>query len=212
MRICKAPTKPAEFSRQMSQILDNHGITKFVLIGHSYGTVLSTHLLHCPFLGPRIDSLVLIDPITFLLHLPSVAYNFTCRRPVTANQVQLDYFASKDPGIAHTICRHFFWTQNIMWKEELRGKRCAIALSGQDLLVDSTEVWEYLTGKEMRDADEEVVVFRKERAGEGEEELTVMWYGRCDHAQIFETERRRNRLVRIVGEFTSGRREAMLRA
>jgi pimeloyl-ACP methyl ester carboxylesterase len=209
MRICGAPTRPAEFAGQMIHILEYHGFEKFVLVAHSYGTVLSTHLLHCPDISPRIDSMVLIDPVTFLLHLPSVAYNFTCRPPVTANQVQLDYFASKDPGISHTICRHFFWRQNIMWKEELRGRKCAVALAGRDLLVDSREVWEYLTGEEMTRADE-VVVFRKfSEEEEDGDELTIVWHGRYDHAQVFERRGRREMLVRTVAEFANTPSERM---
>ncbi|KAA8899174.1 hypothetical protein FN846DRAFT_782440 [Sphaerosporella brunnea] len=196
MRICRDPMRASEFSSQMLQILNHHNITKFVLAGHSYGTVISTHLLHCPIIGPRIDSLVLIDPITFLLHLPNVAYNFTCRVPRSANQVQLDYFAAKDPAISHTICRHFFWRENILWKEELRGRKCAVVLSGRDLLVDSESVWEYLTEGQAQEMD----VFSREDAAK-REELTVLWYGDLDHAQVFERRKRRERLVVTVARF-----------
>ena len=41
-----------------------------------YGSVVSTHLLHAPAVSNKIKSIVLIDPVTFLLHLPDVAYNF----------------------------------------------------------------------------------------------------------------------------------------
>ncbi|KAI0244982.1 hypothetical protein BJV78DRAFT_1287169 [Lactifluus subvellereus] len=36
---------------------------------------------------------LLIDPIPFLLHYPTVAYNFVYRQPRRANEWQLWYFA-----------------------------------------------------------------------------------------------------------------------
>jgi hypothetical protein len=200
----------------MLEILNFHGIGQFVLAAHSsvtliflslnlstnpmvrYGTILATHLLHCPQVSTKIHSLVLIDPIAFLLHLPNVAYNFTSRPPRLANEHQLEYFASTDPGISHTICRHFFWTQNILWKEELKGKKCAVALGRRDLLVNTERIWEYLTGEEAAgDAD---------RVWGAGEELAVLWYAECDHAQVFDTRERRRRLVGAVREFSGGRR------
>ncbi|KAF8254082.1 hypothetical protein K440DRAFT_592879 [Wilcoxina mikolae CBS 423.85] len=199
-RICGDPTTPAEFSKQILEILNFHGIGQFVLVAHSYGTILATHLLHCPQSSAQINSLVLIDPVVFLLHLPNVAYNFTSRPPRLANERLLEYFASRDPGISHTICRHFFWTQNILWKEELKGKKCAVALGRRDLLVNTEKVWVYLTGEEMRAGVE-----TEDRVWGAGEELKVFWYAKCDHAQIFDTMERRRRLVGAVREFSGGR-------
>lgn len=54
--------------------------TKLVLaipdISRSYGSVISTHILHTPEVARKIGPVVLVDPVTFLLHLPDVAYNF----------------------------------------------------------------------------------------------------------------------------------------
>jgi len=41
-----------------------------------YGSVVTTHLLHTPAVANKIGPVILIDPVTFLLHLPDVAYNF----------------------------------------------------------------------------------------------------------------------------------------
>jgi hypothetical protein len=94
--------------------------------------------------------MVLIDPITFLLHHPDVAHNFTARKPVRANEHQLTYFARMDTGVAHTLGRRFFWTENIIWVEELglgapNGVRgVTIVMGGQDLIVNTRNVSEYL--------------------------------------------------------------------
>ncbi|KAI1383913.1 Alpha/Beta hydrolase protein [Hypoxylon trugodes] len=120
-RLTEAPLGRPEFLEQIATVLNAHGWDKFVLVSHSYGTALATHMLRSEKLFDRISSVVLVDPVTILLHLPDVAYNFTRRRPRWANEWQLWYFASMDPGVAHCLGRHFFWKDNIVWKEELLG-------------------------------------------------------------------------------------------
>ncbi|KAK3376918.1 hypothetical protein B0T24DRAFT_620085 [Lasiosphaeria ovina] len=120
-RLTSRPLTQHEFVRDMSRILAQQGPewASFVLVSHSYGSVLTTHMLRSPDLGPRVRAAVLVDPVTLLLHLPDVAYNFTRRAPRTANEWQLWYFASMDLGVAETLARHFFWRENIIWREEL---------------------------------------------------------------------------------------------
>ncbi|KAI2630203.1 hypothetical protein GGS26DRAFT_591497 [Hypomontagnella submonticulosa] len=167
-RLTEAPLSRPEFLRQIATILDAHGWDRFVLASHSYGTVLATHMLRSENLADRIASVVLIDPVTILLHLPDIAYNFTRRRPRDANEWQLWYFASMDPGVAHCLGRHFFWKDNIVWKEELVGvakgesaemvggdnqrvratvrspRKVAVCLAERDLIVDTGTVARYL--------------------------------------------------------------------
>ncbi|KAK8000529.1 hypothetical protein PG990_013129 [Apiospora arundinis] len=166
-RLTEAPLGKLDFLDEMERVLAAHPdwSDQFVLITHSYGSALATHMLHSPEFGARINSVVLIDPVTILLHMPDVAYNFTRRRPRGANEWQLWYFASTDPGTAHALGRHFHWKQNIIWKEELvtknglqingavpRGGRSqrnvAVCLAGRDLIVDTLSVAQYLSGNE----------------------------------------------------------------
>ncbi|KAJ6257760.1 hypothetical protein Dda_7549 [Drechslerella dactyloides] len=144
---------------------DGHG---FVLAANSYGTVVTTHLLHTPHVARYVSTVVLIDPVTLLLHLPAVAYNFLRRKPRRANEHMLHYYASTDPGVAHTLCRRFFWAENVLWLEDLftvpaappsstrnsnsyndsmtAGARQAVVYLGErDLIVDTWSVWQYLT-------------------------------------------------------------------
>jgi len=132
---------------EIDQILLKHfgPDQKFVLSSHSYGTVISTHLLKTPSIAKRIGPVVLIDPVSILLHLPDVAYNFTRRKPKHANEHQLYYFASMDMGVSHTLSRHFFWNENVLWKKDLEGRRTTVSLSGRDLIVDTEAVGRYLS-------------------------------------------------------------------
>ena len=192
MRITSPPLSRHVFCSEVQRILSQQHIINFVLVGHSYGTALSTHILHDPLLRPRISSLLLVDPIPFLLHLPTVAYNFIYREPKTANEWQLWYFASRDMGIAHALARHFFWTEIILWKEELDGLRSAVVLAGQDSVLDAKEVWRYLTGKaQPTEVTDEWT----------ENEMTVLWYQGLDHSQVFLTKERREPMVKLLQRF-----------
>ncbi|KAF5013460.1 hypothetical protein FDECE_536 [Fusarium decemcellulare] len=187
-RLTSAIPDKAEFLSQMTTILDHHCWQNVALVSHSYGSVLTTHMLHTPSFQNRIRSVVLIDPVTIMLHLPNVAYNFTRRKPKMANEWQLWYFASTDPGVALCLGRHFFWRENILWKEELltsQGdggikRNVAVTLSGRDLIVDIAAVAEYLEG----DAEEHKV--------------EVAMFPKLDHAQVFDDTPSRESVVKMV--------------
>ena len=99
------------------------------------------------------------------------------------------YFASRDPDVSRTLSRHFFWAENILWKEDIRDKVMAVALSGQDQLVDAEAVRKYLTGE-----DEEKAYWR---GGQ----LEVLCYPELDHAMIFHTRKRWGRLMPVLDRF-----------
>ena len=94
-RLTKAIPTRGEFLQQITQILDFHGYDRFIMASHSYGSVLSTHILTHQSLASRVSATLLIDPVTVLLHIPDVAYNFTVRQPKYANEWLMWYFASK---------------------------------------------------------------------------------------------------------------------
>lgn len=204
----------ANFLRDIGIILDHHsGWDKFAMASHSYGSVLSTHVLLSSTLGPRVPSVVLVDPVTVMLHMPGVAYNFTRRRPEQANEWQLWYFASTDPGVAHCLGRHFFWRENIIWKEELLScggkdavaRKAVVFLAGKDLIVDAAAVAKYL-GEEVAATFEngEVGAIRdnNNRGRAGRVEVIVS--PNLDHAQIFDSTTDHRRLVDTIGRQCRG--------
>ncbi|KAF1969972.1 hypothetical protein BU23DRAFT_571041 [Bimuria novae-zelandiae CBS 107.79] len=170
-----------EVCRQINLILERHGFDKVVLGSHSYGSVITTHLLQNPTTASKIGPMLFVDPVTFLLHLPDVAYNFTARKPRRANEHQLHYFASTDMMVAHSLGRNFFWPQNILWKDELRGRDVTVSLGARDLIVDTETVGKYLAGVDLKSEDGSWK--EKELTGHG---LETLWWATCDHAQVFE--------------------------
>lgn len=212
-----------EFIRQITTILDAHGYDEFVLVSHSYGSVFSSYMLTHEALVSRISATVLLDPVTILLHMPDVAFNFTVRAPRTANEWQLWYFASQDPQVAHTLGRHFFWYENCLWRSRIEellrgGMRMTVSLASRDLIVDTKAVARYLTDNAVPDpvletegghdhmeleADGQATSSEpwKERPWTGRG-LDILWCEDLDHAQVFDDPVARARLVRVVRKYT----------
>ncbi|KAH7127199.1 hypothetical protein B0J11DRAFT_433640 [Dendryphion nanum] len=188
--------------RQVLRILEEHGWDKVVLASHSYGSAITTHLLQNEETRRRIGPILLVDPVTFLLHLPDVAYNFTARSPKGANEQQLYYFACTDMMVAHSLARHFFWAQNILWKDDLRGHDVTISLGGRDLIVDTETVGKYLAGVDLRSEDSSWK--GREWTGNG---LETLWWNTCDHAQVFERPEGRKRLGDVVRKYAEKKEE-----
>jgi pimeloyl-ACP methyl ester carboxylesterase len=192
-----------EICRQVNMILERHGFDRVVLASHSYGSVISTHLLQNPTTAAKIGPILLIDPVTFLLHLPDVAYNFTVRQPKGANEHQLYYFASQDMMVAQTLGRHFFWVHNILWKEDLSGRDVTVSLGGRDLIIDTETVGKYLNGADLKGEDQRWK--DSEWRGRG---LETIWWRTMDHAQVFERRDSRSKLVQVLREYVKRKAEA----
>lgn len=203
-----------DFLRHLKAILREHNIDRFVLVGHSYGTALATHLLKDPELSPKIDGVVLVDPVSLLLHLPNVAYNFTRRKPTTANEWQLWYLASMDPGIALVLGRHLFWRENIIWKDELvtngqQRRNAAVCLSSRDLIVDTHTVARYLIHADGLtevakqgdvDNDEKLAEVLREGGTVTHSGLDLLWFN-MDHAQVFDRRVDYFRIIAVIQRF-----------
>lgn len=228
------PTR-AESLKEITQVLDYHGFRKFVLVGHSFGSVLSTQILNHPPLASRVASTLLIDPVTILLHMPDVAYNFTARKPMSANEWQLFYFASRDPMVAHTLGRHFFWSENLLWRERIieliqGGMRMTVSLARRDLIIDTAAVGAYLMEGEIPDPvlvkdhdhsdghhmELEALDAKKSKGAERQEDwrrrrwtgkngLEVIWWDELDHAQVVGVDTTCGKLVDVIVEYVRGK-------
>ena len=147
-RITHQALSKEEICDEIQTIVEHHGFSKYVLTAHSYGTAVATYMLKSERTSNNIGSVVLIDPITILLHLPDVAYNFTRRQPTKANEHQLYYFASMDMGVSHTLARSFFWSDVILWKNDFGDRRVTCSLAQRDLIVNTEAVGRYLASSD----------------------------------------------------------------
>lgn len=198
--------------REILQIMQYHRWSRFVLVSHSYGSVIAAHLLKSDLFATLIGPIIFIDPVAFLLHLPDVAYNFTARQPARANEYLLWYFGSKDIGVAHMLARRFFWTDNIIWKEDLgikgeknqeKGRNVTVVLSGKDAIVDAETVAQYLVGplSAVSAVEQEAAQAWKSRPWIGYG-LELLWYEQLDHGQVFSFENTRRPIIRAISVYS----------
>ncbi len=198
-RITGAAAGKDQMCNEIYDIFKRHGWAKAVVVSHSYGSVVSSHLLHNKKTSDLVGPLVLIDPVSILLHLPDVAYNFTCRKPKEANELQLYYFASMDLGVAHTLGRRFFWSENALWKRDINGHRVTVTMAGKDLIVNTEAVGRYLAKDNVQGKFEGDGWKHQEWKGSG---LDVIWFANLDHAQVFDSWHDREVLARVVRKYS----------
>ncbi|EFX01894.1 alpha beta hydrolase fold family [Grosmannia clavigera kw1407] len=202
MRVTREMLPREEMLAEILAILDHHGWDRFAVMGHSYGTILATHLLQHLESGGRVGPLLLVDPVTFSMQWGDIPYNFIYRQPHKASEWQLHYFASTDMGAAHSITRRFDWTVNVLWREELKGRTVTVVLAGRDIILDTRALQSYLA------ADEELsphVFDAKDLPASGRrdarEGLDIVWYDDLNHAEVFESAAAWRPLVPILHSY-----------
>ncbi|KAF5621973.1 ribose-phosphate pyrophosphokinase [Fusarium sp. NRRL 52700] len=198
-RITGSAMLKEEMCEEIHRILSSHGWGNCVLVSHSYGSVVAAQLLRNPKTSISIGPVMFIDPVSFLLHLPDVAYNFICRRPSETKEHLLSYFGSKDIGIAHTLFRRFFWADNLLWKEDLQDRPTSVALASRDSIIDTKSIQAYLVGSKdwAQNPDKDT----GESLSNGK--LDVIWFEGLDHGQALDHKTTRLRLVEAVRAFSN---------
>lgn len=147
-RLCPPMASAQELADGVLRILYQHGTLydDFVLVAHDYGTLLTSALLRNAELNRRIDSVVLADPLAFLLHLPSVAYSLTRRPPRTASEWAACWGLSRDPMVAHTLARRLGadWRDMSLSREQLMDRRTTVILGAEDGVLHTKAVASYV--------------------------------------------------------------------
>jgi pimeloyl-ACP methyl ester carboxylesterase len=106
------------------------------LVGHSFGSVPLTWLLHSHF-QPRIASMLLIDPVTILLSEPDVMTNFLYNVDVS----KIRMLASSELGIQVYLRRHFAWYNAELWLQDVPSHiAVGVALSEHDEILNAPKV------------------------------------------------------------------------
>lgn len=150
MKFTQRLPRKQEYVDAVAALLHSNGHAEALFLGHSLGTVIASWIIH---LQPKLcRRVILIDPVCFLLHLPDVAFNFLHRPPTNANHWLYWFFVSNEPGIAWFLGRGFYWSENILWTDQLPSSRdgtdevkTTVFLSEDDMIVDIPSVWSYLT-------------------------------------------------------------------
>jgi pimeloyl-ACP methyl ester carboxylesterase len=204
IRITKGILSKPETLAEILKILDHHGWDKFSVMGHSYGTIITTHILqHLGDTG-RLGPMLLVDPVTISIHWGGVPYNFLYRKPRKASEWQLHCFASTDMCVPHSITRRFDWLENVLWKSQMIGRTMTVALASRDIIIDTNALQEYLVGdaklKSQLANSRDVLDKQWKPTQEG---LDVIWYGELNHAEMFDSAEARRPLVKILHTYCS---------
>lgn len=91
--------------------------------------------------------------------------------------------------MAHTLSRTFFWSENILWKEDLFVHHATIFLSGKDSIINASRVRRYLEDVEEAGEFDKGKPCLCERGS-----LEVIWCANLDHGQVFDLSDWRKRL------------------
>ncbi|KAG8941755.1 hypothetical protein FRC00_012215 [Tulasnella sp. 408] len=127
---------------------DEEGVT---MVSHSKGSLIHTWMLKA--YPELIKRSCFVDPgmtsgVCFCLWEGDLAWNFVYRKPTNAIQLIMKYFAATEPGIALAVQRHWDWTANALWFEEIPRPRdpyyAAYFLGGKDAVIDGWRVRRYL--------------------------------------------------------------------
>jgi hypothetical protein len=184
---------------------------------HSYGSVIAAQLLRNPKTAPLIGPLIFVDPVTFSFHAPYIAWNFLRRKPTSASEIELHYFASTDADVNHALTRSFVWPEVTLWRDEVEDRaagekgtayRCTVAIAGKDIITNTQMLGTYLTRKEdaaakwydmHNDADDNEW---KDRPWTGQESLEVIWFPTLNHAEVFDDWQDRKKLMKVVKRYS----------
>ena len=129
----------------------------------------------------------------------------TRREPSEANERMLYYFASQDMMISHTLARHFFWSEYILWKEDIADLPLTVTLSGKDLIVPKEAVWRYLTGSTVHETSTHAETDLDQRTKQFERgQMTVLWFEDFDHAGLFASKGACRGVARLTAEYCQG--------
>lgn len=222
-----------------------------VLVGHSYGTIIAAHLLRAathpqspmPFhdasdsaddldrkveplaLAKKIDSVLLVDPIPLLLHLPDVTYNFLYRKPKEANEWLLWFFSSRDADVSRLLGRYLWWQECILWREDLLAESLPklpspesehpngkITQQEEEVPIAHTrpdKIAVFLSGKDQIVHSSAVWKYltREEETSDRwvseDGQLEVLYAPEMDHAAVFDSKVQRKVLLEVLERFVA---------
>ncbi|KIP10713.1 hypothetical protein PHLGIDRAFT_65260 [Phlebiopsis gigantea 11061_1 CR5-6] len=128
---------------------DANGVT---VVSHSNGSFLHAWLLKAH--PEMVSRSCFVDPVTFCSWEGDLCYNFIYRRCTTGLELVMKYFVGMELGVANFLQRHFDWSANALWYEQIPNardpSRTMFFLGGRDAIVDASRVKRYLTSHGIR--------------------------------------------------------------
>ncbi|KAF8195811.1 hypothetical protein K438DRAFT_1826557 [Mycena galopus ATCC 62051] len=122
------------------------------MVSHSNGSYLHAW---CLKQHPEIISRsCFVDPVTFCSWEGDACYNFLYRLPTTGFDLVVSFFVGCELGVANLLRRHFDWSSNALWYEEIPNGRnpskTFFLLGGRDDIINAERVKKYLSSHGVR--------------------------------------------------------------
>ncbi|KAI8816126.1 uncharacterized protein EV422DRAFT_501600 [Fimicolochytrium jonesii] len=160
----------------ISCVLTLDSVARACFVAHSLGTVAVSWIIHSSQHSSLVASAVLLDPVNLLLCDPKVAFNFLYRTPANSLELAMNYFVSREMYIANALSRHFHWSRNIMFYDDLpkceNGLTNVVMLSDLDSIVPSERVKAYLEASAAAEG------------GKGKVPMELIYHTNQHHGQI----------------------------
>jgi len=132
-----------------SPVKSGKGIT---LLSHSNGSYAHAWMLKS--YPEMVYRSCFVDPVTFCSWEGDVCYNFLYRPCSNGTELVMRYFVGTELGVANLLQRHFDWSSNSLWYEEIPNardpSRTMFVLGGKDAIVNAERVKRYLTSHGIR--------------------------------------------------------------
>ncbi|KAF8165274.1 hypothetical protein B0H34DRAFT_649014 [Crassisporium funariophilum] len=123
------------------------------LLSHSNGSY--THAWMLKGYPEIIARSCFVDPVTFCSWEGDVCYNFFYRPAKTGIELLMRYFVASEIGVSNLLQRHFCWTSNSLWFEEIPNPtdptKTFFLMGGKDDIVHTERVKRYLTSHGVRE-------------------------------------------------------------
>lgn len=127
-----------DYAQWVVEALRSHTVERCVALGHSFGSLPISWLIRQH--PSQVTRCVLVDPVCIFLNLPDVCVNFLYKRPRTLFGKMMRVFGAREFGIAKTLMRHFFWTDNVLFPEQIP-EGSSVVLMGNDRILPVKEIY-----------------------------------------------------------------------
>lgn len=138
--------------------LDSYAASRLTLCGHSFGTFQLTWMINSPQLKHRVRSIILLDPVSILLHDPDVVVNFLYTRIPDKDsyngkrsfvgklvrffhESKIHLVASSELFVEYNLRRKFAWYNSELWLDDIPPDvQILVCLAKNDEIANSNKI------------------------------------------------------------------------
>ncbi|KAL0949481.1 hypothetical protein HGRIS_009534 [Hohenbuehelia grisea] len=144
--VAAADSDDDDDAKSIATSLMDTGARGITMLSHSNGSYCHAWMLK--MYPEMVSRSCFVDPVTFCSWEGDVCYNFIYRPCRTGIELLMRYFVAAELGVANLLQRHFDWSSNALWYEEIPNARdpnkTFFLIAAKDEIVNSKRVERYL--------------------------------------------------------------------